>query len=441
MVTFLLHALLAVMSLPVVMLRNGTQSPVLTFDPAAVSDRDAYCQMLLQSSVPEQQIPWFCVCTRCQNTRGPKGSRGDEGLPGIPGSPGKRGMSGFRGPPGFVGRQGAKGQKGDDGDKGDCGPQGPAGLRGLQGFKGEKGEQGFAGLHGDPGPRGDDDVCPDNCKSIAGTQGPTGLIGPAGSRGLPGTPGMPGPKGVKGEMGEFGPPGVPGSVGEKGELGPQGECRCIDGADGHKGEKGDKGVKGDVGTMGLVGQIGPRGITGDMGHIGMMGPPGPCMPTIQSAFAAGLMTSFPSPDTPVVFSYVFYNIQQNYNPSTGIYIAPINGTYVFSYHVTVFDKVLKIGLFRNFMPVIKTTEASQLATTSQSVVLHLLRGDWVWIQVKDMVTNGMYASNEASSVFSGFLLHPDSCDLALLRSPMPHKKVPDDGYTWGGTPESSTPQP
>lgn len=82
MVTFLLHALLAVMFLPVVMLTNGTQSPVLTFDPAAVSDQDAYCQMLLQSSVPEQQIPWFCVCTRCQNTRGPKGNRGDEGLPG-----------------------------------------------------------------------------------------------------------------------------------------------------------------------------------------------------------------------------------------------------------------------------------------------------------------------------------------------------------------------
>lgn len=300
---------------------------------------------------------------------------------------------------------------------------------------GEKGEQGFVGLQGDPGPRGDDGVCPDNCKSIPGTQGPTGLIGPAGSRGLPGTPGMPGPKGVMGEMGEFGPPGVPGSVGEKGELGPQGECRCIDGANGHKGEKGDTGVKGDVGPMGTVGQRGPQGIKGDMGHIGMMGPPGPCMPAIQSAFAAGLTTSFPSPNTPVVFSYVFYNIQQNYNPSTGIYIAPINGTYVFSYHVTVFDKVLKIGLFRNFMPVIKTTEASQLATTSQSVVLHLLRGDWVWIQVKDMVTNGMYVSNEASSVFSGFLLHPDSCDLALLRSPMPLKKVPDDGYTWGGTPQ------
>uniref|UniRef100_A0A3Q2VEZ9 C1q domain-containing protein n=1 Tax=Haplochromis burtoni TaxID=8153 RepID=A0A3Q2VEZ9_HAPBU len=209
---------------------------------------------------------------------------------------------------------------------------------------GEKGEQGFVGLQGDPGPRGDDGVCPDNCKSIPGTQGPTGLIGPAGSRGLPGTPGMPGPKGAMGEMGEFGPPGVPGSVGEKGELGPQGECRCIDGANGHKGEKGDTGVKGDVGPMGTEGQRG-----------------------------------------------------------TGIYIAPINGTYVFSYHVTVFDKVLKIGLFRNFMPVIKTTEASQLATTSQSVVLHLLRGDWVWIQVKDMTT---CLNIKCSVRFLHFVNHP-----------------------------------
>lgn len=82
MVTFLLHALLAVMFLPVVMLTNGTQSQVLTFDPAAVSDLDAHCQMLLQSGVPEHQIPWFCVCTLCQNARGPKGNLGDEGLPG-----------------------------------------------------------------------------------------------------------------------------------------------------------------------------------------------------------------------------------------------------------------------------------------------------------------------------------------------------------------------
>lgn len=45
---------------------------------------EAYCQMLLQASdpVPQDQIPWFCLCTQCQSTPGPKGDRGDRGLPG-----------------------------------------------------------------------------------------------------------------------------------------------------------------------------------------------------------------------------------------------------------------------------------------------------------------------------------------------------------------------
>uniref|UniRef100_A0A665UXL7 C1q domain-containing protein n=1 Tax=Echeneis naucrates TaxID=173247 RepID=A0A665UXL7_ECHNA len=171
--------------------------------------------------------------------------------------------------------------------------------------------------------------------------------GDDGPRGLPGAKGMPGPRGLKGDMGDLGHPGDPGSVGEKGEPGQMGEWPA--------------------------GQRGPQGDKGDLGPIGLMGPPGPCMPTIQSAFAAGLASSYPPPNSPVVFPYVHYNIQGSYNPSNGLYTAPINGTYVFNYHLTVHERVLKVGLFHNFLPV-----------------------------VKDSVTNGMYAGTEASSTFSGF---------------------------------------
>lgn len=51
-------------------------------DPPAGS-LEAYCQMLLQVPVPSDQIPWFCLCTHCQNNQGPKGDRGDRGLPGT----------------------------------------------------------------------------------------------------------------------------------------------------------------------------------------------------------------------------------------------------------------------------------------------------------------------------------------------------------------------
>lgn len=281
------------------------------------------------------------------------------------------------------------------------------------------------------GPKGDDGACPEACESSLGPPGSPGLPGPSGPRGLPGSLGLSGPKGDKGDMGDMGFPGAPGSVGKQGEPGPQGECNCTDGMHGSPGQKGEKGDKGEEGVPGPPGVMGEPGDQGVEGPMGMMGPPGPCMPSIQSAFAAGLASSYPLPNAPVVFTNVLYNVQGSYDPTSGLYTAPINGTYVLSYHLTVHERVLKVGLFHNFTPVVKTTDPKVLGTTSHSLVLHLARGDRVWIQVKDEVTNGMYAGPEASSTFSGFLLHPDTCDMALLRAPIPPITVPADGYNWG----------
>ncbi|XP_054650943.1 collagen alpha-1(X) chain [Dunckerocampus dactyliophorus] len=309
---------------------------------------------------------------------------------------------------------------------------------------GEKGERGLEGLPGEPGPKGDDGVCPEACDAIQGPEGIPGLPGPAGPRGLPGKPGETGSKGLKGDTGDVGHPGAPGYDGVKGEPGLQGECNCTDGLDGDSGQKGAKGDQGDQGQMGPPGDRGLPGYKGDMGDTGYMGPPGPCMPSIQSAFAAQLQYSYPPPNAPVVFGYVVYNVQGSYDPTSGLYTAPINGTYVFSYHLTVHVRLLKVGLFHNFVPVVKTTDPTALGTTSHSVVLHLSRGDQVWIQVKDNLSNGMFAGAEAASTFTGFLLHPDSCDMTLLRSPLPVLTPPETGFSWGGalgynTTEYSTP--
>uniref|UniRef100_A0A3B3SPX2 C1q domain-containing protein n=1 Tax=Paramormyrops kingsleyae TaxID=1676925 RepID=A0A3B3SPX2_9TELE len=266
------------------------------------------------------------------------------------------------------------GQKGDEGEKGNQGPLG---------FTGPKGERGFKGDKGDPGVEGP-----------PGEQGPQGLPGPVGVRGLPGIAGSTGTPGQKGEKGDIGLQGTPGKEGQKGEEGPEGECNCHDGLNGIDGQDGPPGSKGDQGSPGAPGEDGQKGELGEQGF------PGPCSPAIQSAFSALLDNVYPMPGSPVAFTRVLYNMQGNYNPDMGIYTAPINGTYVFSYSVVAFSRLLKVGMFLNFRPVIKSTEPTDLATASQLVVLHLSMGDRVWIQVKDTFTNGMYASSESSSRFT-----------------------------------------
>lgn len=97
MPTTLLHFLVAV-SLPVVMATTEPLAPVGWEPPTSspppssqslsvyqtdITSSSTYCQMLLESGAPPDQIPFFCLCTQCQNNQGPKGSQGPRGLPGM----------------------------------------------------------------------------------------------------------------------------------------------------------------------------------------------------------------------------------------------------------------------------------------------------------------------------------------------------------------------
>uniref|UniRef100_A0A673MAW4 C1q domain-containing protein n=1 Tax=Sinocyclocheilus rhinocerous TaxID=307959 RepID=A0A673MAW4_9TELE len=166
--------------------------------------------------------------------------------------------------------------------------------------------------------------------------------------------------------------GYPGVSGPKGDLGP-------------KGMKGDPGVVGERGLPGgTTGATGPKGDQGDMG-----------------------MT--------VPFKRVIYNLNLHYNPDNGVYTAPVNGTYVFSYHLQVSTRMLKVGLFHNFEAVVRTTTPVEMNTASQQVVLSLSQGDWVWVQVKDITTNGMYTGSETYTHHSkpNLLSTPWTCTLML----------------------------
>ncbi|ROL48789.1 Otolin-1 [Anabarilius grahami] len=345
-----------------------------------------YSDMLLEAPVPPpaDQTPWFCVCSHCKGgPSGPKGDKGDRGLPDLPGSPGIRGFPGFQGRQGFNGHQGPKGQMGDIGEKGDLGPFGFKGLKGQRGPKGDKGDSGVDGNPGQQGSPGESGQCPAICYSI---QGPPG---------------------------EHGHPGLNGQKGDQGEMG---ECQCNDGVDGANGMIGIPGLKGSKGDIGQQGATGVNGHQGQKGDPGVMGAPGPCSLPIQSAFLAALSSSYPQPNLPIPLTNVFYNREFNFDPFRGIYRASINGTYVINYHLVVFSKLLKMGLFHNFKPIVKSTGSIDLGTTSQQVVLHLTMGDEVWLQVRDIDSNGMYSNSECSSTFSGFLLYPDNCDMPMSRN-------------------------
>uniref|UniRef100_A0AAY4EDF8 C1q domain-containing protein n=2 Tax=Denticeps clupeoides TaxID=299321 RepID=A0AAY4EDF8_9TELE len=313
------------------------------------------------------------------------------------------------------------------GMKGDQGDPGPLGMKGDHGMKGDKGHQGSDGPQGELGPQGEPGVCPERCDFFRGLPGHSGMPGPSGLRGLPGTQGEPGPKGEKGDLGHIGLPGGRGADGPKGDRGAQGECHCQDGAKGSDGQVGNPGLKGDLGQTGPQGTTGTMGRKGEKGEVGTMGEPGPCSPAIQSAFSATLGSSNPSSDMPVPFNRIVYNIQQNYNPN-GIYTAPINGTYIFSYNLAINSKPLKVGLFQNFLPIVRSTAMTLGSTTNQQVVLHLKMGDMVWIQVKDNQYNGIYTSSECNSIFSGLLLYPDSCNMIMSREfPEPGSGI----FSWG----------
>ncbi|CAL8363310.1 unnamed protein product [Merluccius merluccius] len=412
----------------------------------------AYCQMLMNSGdqLMTSQVPLKCVCSLCQGNKGPKGDQGPRGYPGRPGSPGRRGLIGFRGRPGFMGSPGLKGQKGDEGPKGDGGPLGPLGPKGQRGYKGDKGDVGVEGPSGQPGTKGDEGVCPP-CEVVEGPPGQPGLPGSPGPRGLPGRSGPAGPSGPMGDPGDLGPAGLPGRPGPKGEVGPEGNCTCEEGRAGEKGAKGAKGEDGKDGIQGPVGPVGPSGpkgevgpmgvagVEGPMGPMGLMGAPGPCMPAIQSSFSAGLEVSYPPPMTPVVFSEIINNRQGHYNPTAGVYTAPVNGTYVFSYSLTVYNRILKVGMFRNISPVVKTTNTALLGITAHTVTLHLDQGDEVYLMCKDWLTNGVFTSSETSSTFSGFLLYPDTCYLYGTREFIPTATSSPTEYAWGELPGGTSP--
>uniref|UniRef100_A0A8C6YNM3 Otolin 1 n=1 Tax=Nothoprocta perdicaria TaxID=30464 RepID=A0A8C6YNM3_NOTPE len=199
-------------------------------------------------------------------------------------------------------------------------------------------------------------------------------------------------------LGDGGAKGEKGSKGETGVEGTQG----MDGKQGEKGEQGSKGEKGDLGPAGVMGPSGK-------GSRGAKGTRGDRAKLPRSAFSAALSKPFPPPNAPVRFDKVLYNEQQDYNPGTGKFNCSVPGAYVFAYHLTVRGRPARVSLVARSRRVARARETlhgQEIDQASLLTVLRLRAGDQVWLEVaRDW--NGLYASAEDDSVFTGFLLYPD----------------------------------
>ncbi|KAG9328568.1 hypothetical protein JZ751_012942 [Albula glossodonta] len=203
--------------------------------------------------------------------------------------------------------------------------------------------------------------------------------------------------------------GVPGTPGHSGLPGRDGR----DGREGPKGEKGDPGEQGERGEPGQKGDPGEQGSRGFPGFPGQKGEQGGgSILAPRSAFSMGLTSLVSTTNKPIRFNKLFFNEQRHYDDTSGKFRCSIPGVYFFTYHLTVYPKDARVGLYKNDKAMMLTYDQFQENNVDQasgSIVLRLEAGDEVWLQVYgDEKHGGIYADNTNDSTFSGFLLYPNT---------------------------------
>ncbi|XP_069466972.1 complement C1q subcomponent subunit B [Ambystoma mexicanum] len=228
--------------------------------------------------------------------------------------------------------------------------------------------------------------------TIANTQSCTGRSAIPGIPGVPGTPGANGNDGSDGAKGDIGPSGQADDLADQGEKGEPGPA----------GNPGKAGPKGPAGPMGPPGPLGPKGEKGDSGDY---------KTSDKSAFSASrIMLHPPKMNQPIRFEKVITNEASHYDPRTGKFTCKIAGLYYFTYHATqrsnLCIKIMK-GAVRG-EPVVTFCDSvyNIYQVTTGGVVLDLIESESVWLEPTDK--NGLIVTDGADSIFSGFLLFPNS---------------------------------
>ncbi|XP_027763021.1 complement C1q subcomponent subunit A [Empidonax traillii] len=212
--------------------------------------------------------------------------------------------------------------------------------------------------------------------------------------------------------GKDGFPGVPGRdgrPGQKGDMGEPGKPAPRTGIQGPKGDAGEPGLPGIPGNRGLPGLPGFPGMPGMPGLKGEKGRPGNILEQPRPAFSA-LRRSPPSLGRTVVFDSIITNQEDSYSPQTGEFTCRIPGLYYFAYQV-VSSGDLCLSINKNREQVVSfcdNNSAGILQVNSGSSVLSLAQGDRVFVSTDPARGSSTYSGSEADSIFSGFMLFPQT---------------------------------
>ncbi|XP_071494720.1 uncharacterized protein [Diadema antillarum] len=252
-----------------------------------------------------------------------------------------------------------------------------------------------------------------------------GLPGPPGNPGYPGVQGPAGIPGNHGNNGNNGPPGVQGPKGDHGPMGPPGPI-------GIKGEPGLIGLPGKVGTVGPAGPngipgtpgkpgTGIQGLRGPRGHRGPKGEPGDGGRRSHNLRSSGRWSAFSFGNTNIItasshddmilhFDHQFVNIGDDFDQERSVFTCSINGTYYFVMHANKWSnsRNLYIKLMLNGEMVSAIYEDAgydYYDGISNSLLLHLQRGDRVWLQLHS--NNEVYGGLARMTTFSGWLVMED----------------------------------
>ncbi|KAL2087927.1 hypothetical protein ACEWY4_016755 [Coilia grayii] len=130
--------------------------------------------------------------------------------------------------------------------------------------------------------------------------------------------------------------------------------------------------------------------------------------TLKAFHAAwGAVGPFPQ-DKVLVYKGVFLNYGGAYNPSTGVFTAPVNGVYSFNYHIYGYSSNrMGVSLFKNEERISTAYDHPSIDSTdtaSNSALLSLNKGDEVTIRL--WAGHTLYMSSNNHNTFNGFLVFP-----------------------------------
>ena len=126
----------------------------------------------------------------------------------------------------------------------------------------------------------------------------------------------------------------------------------------------------------------------------------------QIAFTAGITSSSTTWNSgTLIFNNVISNVGNGYNHRTGVFTAPVAGTYVFYFTAVEYNtQTLGLDIVLNSVSKVRLLGSNKAGyqTGTNMVVLTLKRQDRVW--VKHSYGKGYHTHNVPMVTFTGFML-------------------------------------